>query len=78
MRTFDTREAADAAVLEAADPVMVCATIKNDQPVYFLAPAEAEDDLVSDVAFEIREGRLPTPYERWLREQVSKLRSIAS
>lgn len=78
MRTFDTREAADAAVLETADPVMVCGTFKDEKPVYFILPAEADDDVVSDAAFQVREGRLPTPYERWLREQVGKLRSLAS
>lgn len=79
MRTFDTREDADAA-LEDAKPetLMVCGTFRDDKPVYFLLPAEADNDVVSDAAFQIREGRLPSPYERTLRRLATEVRSLAS
>lgn len=41
----------------------VCGTYRGEKPVYFLAPADASDEEIRDLAFELRHGR-PIGVER--------------
>lgn len=64
-----------ATALEAAgEGQTVCGTLMPDgEPRYFVMDAEADDDDVHDVAFEIRHGTPPDEYTDWLRDQARAL-----
>jgi hypothetical protein len=52
---------------EAGPDEMVCGTIGSDgNPTYFVMPRDASDEDVRGRAFEIREGRSLSGYERSL------------
>jgi hypothetical protein len=73
---FTTYDEAD----EARDPEieMVCGVrMKDGTDRYFLMGRQAPDELVHDTAFEIREGREISPYERSLHEVAAQLRENA-
>jgi hypothetical protein len=63
MITYDDFEQAAAA---KTDEQTLCGTYKGDQPVYFLAHAEATADEVEGLAFEVRHGRPMSGYEKFL------------
>lgn len=61
---FDSFDEATAA---AAANEVVCGTLlSSGEPRYFLVAADASDEMIRDRSFEIREGRPPSSYERWL------------
>lgn len=61
---FDTFDEATAA---ATENEVVCGTLlSSGVPKYFLVSADTPDDEIRDRSFEIREGRQPSAYERWL------------
>jgi hypothetical protein len=44
----------------------ICGTLKHDgTPAYFAVDHAKTDQEIEDLAFEIREGRPKTAYERW-------------
>lgn len=77
---FDTAEAAATVRDSQATDLVVCATYKgngsgqlapNAVPVFFLAPTDAEDDYMRNIAFEIKHGRPLSSYENWLLERAA-------
>lgn len=68
IETFETYEAA-AERNEDPDKFMVCGTrLLDGTPRYFLLDRETPDHIGRDISFEIRNGRPPSQYERWLVE----------
>jgi hypothetical protein len=44
----------------------ICGTLRHDgTPTYFAVDPDKTDEEIEDLAFEIREGRPKTAYERW-------------
>lgn len=70
MRTFTEWDKAVAAQEQAADPTQVCGTFVGEQPVYYLMAAEATDEQIREAAFEVRNGRKMSVYERFLLGQA--------
>ena len=61
---FDSFDKATAA---AATGEVVCGTLlSSGEPRYFVVSVDASDETIRDRSFEIREGRPPSTYERWL------------
>lgn len=68
--TYDTYEEADAA-RESEDTHMVCGVrIEEGVDRYFVLPRSIPDETAYEIAFEIKNGRPITKYERWLRSMV--------
>lgn len=65
--TFDTFEAAQEA---RGEDHQICGTYLGEKPVYFLMPSDASDGQIADRAFEVKNGRPPSEYERWLLEMA--------
>ncbi|MBP01015.1 MAG: hypothetical protein CMG34_07765 [Candidatus Marinimicrobia bacterium] len=63
-RSFQRAKAA------AAENEIVCATLKNDKPIYFTMPEDATQADVRAKAFEIRTGRKMSKIERTLVDIV--------
>lgn len=60
-------ETFDDATAAAATGQVVCGTLLlSGEPRYFLVDADAPTEVIRDRSFEIREGRPPSTYERWL------------
>lgn len=73
---FDDFDSAQAA---AADTDMVCAAVLPDgTPKYFVVPKDSPDDDIRDRSFEIREGRPPSTYERWLLQQAIERKQVSN
>lgn len=72
MMTFDDFEQAKAA---QGDGQSLCGTYVGEKPVYFLAPAGASEDDVQDLAFEVRNGRPMSGYEKFLLSAARELHS---
>ena len=54
----------------AADDEIVCATLKDDKPIYFTMPEDSSQADVRAKAFEIRTGREMSKVERALVDIV--------
>lgn len=69
----------DEAVAAAAETEMVCGTLdkETNDVVYFLMPRGVDDDAVAEQAFQVREGRPRSEYERWLMDQAKALKANA-
>jgi hypothetical protein len=68
---FETYE--DAVLARELDTDMVCGVRMEDESArYFLMPCDAPDDVVADRAFEIRNGRPVSNYERVIRELAER------
>lgn len=66
MDTFTDFAEAEAAKTEGT---MVCGTLMKDgEPRYFVLPSDVPDHLIRDTAFQIREGRPVSSWERWILE----------
>jgi hypothetical protein len=68
-RVFETYEEAD----QNRDPdhEMVCGVrMEDDSARYFVLPRDVSDQAAADRAFEIRNGRPVSSYERWLQDIV--------
>lgn len=75
VQTFDDY---DEALTEAgAQGMSLCATYRGAHPVYFLMPTDVGDDQMSDAAFEVREGRPRSAYERGLIDVARRLDEMA-
>ena len=76
VETFDDYDAA----VDAADPdtEMVCGTYLLDgvTPKYFVLSKDTPDHVGRDTAFQIRNGRPPSQYERWLVEIAEDLHEV--
>lgn len=71
--TFETYEEARDSVPD--DQHVVCGTrLLDGSARYFVLRADTPDALGHDIAFEIRNGRLPSQYEKWLKEIAIDLR----
>lgn len=71
-RVFETYEEA---VLSREDPerTIVCGVRMEDESArYFVMPIDAQDDEIADRAFEIRNGRPVSNYERTIRELAER------
>jgi hypothetical protein len=56
----------------------ICGTLLHDgTPKYFTVDPETDDDEIEDRAFEIREGRPKTAYERWAMQIAKQRKSFA-
>lgn len=61
----------DAAQTAAGPDDMVCGTLlKSGEPAYFLMPRGTDQEVVRDAAFQIRNGRVLSSYERFLLGQA--------
>jgi hypothetical protein len=70
-RVFETWEEAD----QSRDPdtEMVCGVVMEDKsPRYFVVSRDTEDDVIAERAFEIRNGRPVSSYERTIRELAER------
>ncbi len=59
------------------DETSVCGTYRDDEcqePIYFLAPADADADEMRRISFEVKYGRPLGGYEQWLLEQAKRVR----
>lgn len=72
MMTFDDFEAAKAA---QDDGQSLCGTYVDGKPTYFFAPSDASEDDVQDLAFEVRNGRPMSGYEKFLLSAARELHS---
>lgn len=71
-RTFETWEAAAESRVDE-DTEMVCGVRMEDESArYFVVPRDTPDQEIADMAFEIRNGRPVTPYERTIRELAER------
>lgn len=65
----------DEASVAKGDGQMLCGTLDHEKVAhYFVMPVDASDEQISDRAFEIREGRPRSEYERWLMKTAESLR----
>lgn len=55
----------------------LCGAYKGDEPVYFHMPASATDQAMREAAFEIREGRPMSQYERDLLALAIQQKELA-
>lgn len=66
---FETYEEADENRDEAHE--MVCGVRMEDESArYFILPRDVSDEAAAERAFEIRNGRPVSSYERWLKQIV--------
>lgn len=70
LRQFRNRRKYEQATSDLNPGQTLCATLVDDQPVYFAMSIDATDDDIQRRAFELREGRTISSIER-------KLMSIA-
>jgi len=71
-RTFDSWEEADQS-RENPDAEMVCGVRMEDETArYFVVPRETSDDEIAEMAFEIRNGRPVSNYERTIRDLAER------
>lgn len=62
-------EAAEALTDPEVD--MICGVrVSETEDRYFILPRSTPDDTIHDISFEIRNGRLPSAYERWIAEMA--------
>lgn len=73
-KTFRNRRAFEQAAQQAGDDEIVCGTLIDDKPVYFLMPADATEADVRERAFEVRTGRPMTKIERTLLDIAATTR----
>ncbi len=55
----------------------ICGTYRDDEakdPVYFLAPADADDDVMRQLSYEVKYGKPMDDYQLWLVDQAKKAR----
>ena len=65
----------DAQLVARHQGKLVGGTLTHDgTPVYFVVEPELDDQETHDLAFEIREGRRPSTYERWALEAAKRRR----
>jgi hypothetical protein len=77
IETFETYEAAAERVPDT-ETFMVCGTrLLDGTPRYFILDRETPDEVGHDIAFEIRNGRLPSQYEKWVAEVAADLREMS-
>lgn len=68
MQTFDTYQAAADA---KSDDDVISATMKRSgEWSYFLTPVDADKRVVTETAFEVREGTPMEPMQRWLLNEA--------
>lgn len=68
----------DAAKADAGPDDMVNGTLVKGEARYFVLPRATTDEQIHDAAFEVRNGRTPSDYERWLMTQAKALRAKAA
>ncbi len=73
-RQLRNKKAFDRAQTQANDGEFVCGTLVDDQPVYFVMPADASDEEVRAKAFEMRNKRTMNHVERTLLDIVESTR----
>lgn len=70
----ESRSEFDRLKAECGPDQMVCGTIlSSGQPVYFLAPRDAPDPQIDDLAFQRRHGRAQTKGELYLAVKAKQL-----
>lgn len=75
-RAFETYDEA-AAARENPDAEMVCGVRMQDESArYFIMPSDAPDQVIHDRAFEIRNGRPVSEYERMIKSLAEKLQPV--
>ena len=64
LNQFRSRKAFERAAKLAADGEIVCGTLVDDRPVYFVMSSDASDAEVRAKAFELRNKRLMNKFEK--------------
>ena len=73
-KTLRNKHAYERARKALNDGEMLCGTVVDDRPVYFVMSDEASDADVREKAFELRNKRLMNKFERTFLEIAEKSR----